>query len=46
MQCNPAAGLCFIHACLGKMSFPAAGLSNDSQASDQPDVAGRDVFRF
>ena len=46
MQCDPAAGLCFIHACLGKMSFPAAGLSYDSQASDQPDVAGRAVIQF
>ena len=28
------------------MSFSTAGLSNDSQASDQPDVAGRDAIRF
>lgn len=34
----------FIHACLDKMSFCAAGLPNDSQTSDQPDVAGRDVI--
>ena len=33
----------FIHACLDKMFLSAAGLSNDSQTSDQPDVAGRDV---
>ena len=29
----------FIHACLDKMFSCATGLSNDSQASDQPDVA-------
>ena len=34
----------FIHACLDKMFSCATGLSNDSQASDQPDVAGRDVI--
>ena len=33
----------FIHACLDKMFSCETGLSNDSQASDQPDVAGRDV---
>ena len=32
-----------IHACLDKMFSCETGLSNDSQASDQPDVAGRDV---
>ena len=31
----------FIHACLDKMFSCETGLSNDSQASDQPDVAGR-----
>ena len=34
----------FIHACLDKMFSCATGLSNDSQTSDQPDVAGRDVI--
>ena len=34
----------FIHACLDKMFSCATGLFNDSQASDQPDVAGRDVI--
>ena len=36
----------FIRACLDKMLCYATGLSNcnDSQASDQPDVAGRDVI--
>ena len=34
----------FIHACSDKMFSCATGLSNDSQASDQPDVAGRDVI--
>ena len=33
----------FIHACLDKMFSCETGLPNDSQASDQPDVAGRDV---
>ncbi len=33
-----------IHACLDKMFSCVAGLSNDSQTSDQPDVAGRDVI--
>ena len=33
----------FIHASLDKMFSCETGLSNDSQASDQPDVAGRDV---
>ena len=36
----------FIHACLDKMFSCATGLSNDSQASDQPDVAGRDVIMY
>ena len=30
----------FVCACLDKMSSIASGLSNDSQTSDQPDVAG------
>ena len=34
----------FIHGCSDKMFSCATGLSNDSQASDQPDVAGRDVI--
>ena len=34
----------FIHACLNKMPSCANGLSNDSQVSDQPDGAGRDVI--
>ena len=34
----------YVHACLDMMSFVATGLSNDSQASDQPDVAERDVL--
>ena len=34
----------FIHACLDKMFSCVTGLSNDSQTSDQPDVAGRDVI--
>ena len=34
----------FIHACLDKMFSRVAGLSDDSQTSDQPDVAGRDVI--
>ena len=34
----------FIHACLDKMFSCATGLFNDSQASDQPDVAGSDVI--
>ena len=33
----------FIHECLKKVYFSAAGPSLDGQASDQPDVAGRDV---
>ena len=31
------------NACLVKMSSVATGLSNDSQTSDQPDVAGRSL---
>jgi hypothetical protein len=31
----------FVNACLDKMFLCATGLSNDSQTSDQPDVAGR-----
>jgi hypothetical protein len=34
----------FVHACLDKMYNNAFGLSSNSQASDQPDVAGRDVM--
>ena len=34
----------FTYACLDKMSVFATGLSSDSQASDQPDVAERDVI--
>ena len=34
----------FIHACSDKMFSCAIGLSNDGQASAQPDVAGRDVI--
>ena len=34
----------FINACLDKMLFCATGLSNDSQASDQSDVARRDLI--
>ena len=34
----------FVHACLDQMYSCAAGSSNDGQASDQPDVAGRDVM--
>ena len=34
----------FIHACIDKMFSCVYGLSNDSQTSDQPDVAGRDVI--
>ena len=33
-----------VDICLDKMFSCATGLSNDSQASDQPDVAGRDVI--
>ena len=33
-----------VHACLDRMYNNAPGLSSDSQASDQPDVAGRDVM--
>ena len=33
----------FINECLDKVYAPAAGPSHDGQASDQPDVAGRDV---
>ena len=34
----------FVCACLDKISLIATGLANDSQTSDQPDVAGRDVI--
>ena len=34
----------FMHACSDKMFSCAIGLSNDGQASAQPDVAGRDVI--
>jgi hypothetical protein len=34
----------FVDACLDKMFLCATGLSDNSQASDQPDVAGRDVM--
>ena len=34
-----------IHACWDKASVVATGLSNDSQASDQLDVAVRDMIR-
>ena len=34
----------FVQACLHRMHSNAPGLSSDGQASDQPDVAGRDVM--
>jgi len=33
-----------INVCLDKAYVPAAGPSHDRQASDQPDVAGKDVL--
>ena len=34
----------FINKCLDKVYASAAGPAQDDQASDQPDVAGRDVI--
>ena len=34
----------FMNGCLDKVYAPAAGPSHDGQASDQPDVARRDVI--
>jgi len=33
----------FINECLDKVYAPAAGLSHDDRASDQPEVADKDV---